>query len=92
MGAEGMEAVMTGRLRLESCGLSAGKKARLRTMVLVSGGSLAGDDFMIEKAEESMSAGATGLIFGRNVWQRDHDESLRFVDRLREILAKYPTP
>jgi fructose-bisphosphate aldolase, class I len=47
---------------------------------------------MIEKATESMSAGATGLIFGRNVWQRDHDESLRLVDRLREILAKYPTP
>lgn len=47
---------------------------------------------MIEKAEESMSAGATGLIFGRNVWQRDHDESLRFVERLRQILAKHPTP
>lgn len=27
-----------------------------------------------------------------NGWQRDHDESLRFVDRLRVILAKYPTP
>jgi class I fructose-bisphosphate aldolase len=37
-----------------------------------------------------MEAGATGLIFGRNVWQRDHDESLAFAARLREILAKYP--
>ena len=46
---------------------------------------------MIEKARMSMEAGATGLIFGRNVWQRDHDESLRFVARLREILAKYPS-
>ena len=26
---------------------------------------------MIEKARMSMEAGATGLIFGRNVWQRD---------------------
>ena len=42
--------------------------------------SEAGDDAMLEKARESMEAGATGLIFGRNVWQRDHDESLRFVD------------
>jgi class I fructose-bisphosphate aldolase len=66
-------------------------KAANRTMVLVSGGSRAGDEAMIDKAEESMAAGATGLIFGRNVWQREHDESLRFVDRLREILAKYPT-
>jgi fructose-bisphosphate aldolase, class I len=67
-------------------------RAANRTMLLVSGGSRADDDTMIEKAHESMSAGATGLIFGRNVWQRDHDESLRFVDRLRQILAKYPTP
>jgi class I fructose-bisphosphate aldolase len=37
-----------------------------------------------------MQAGATGLIFGRNVWQRDHDASLRFVSELRNILAKFP--
>jgi fructose-bisphosphate aldolase, class I len=67
-------------------------KAANRTLVLVSGGSRAGDEAMLDKAAESMAAGATGLIFGRNVWQREHDESLRFVDRLREILAKYPTP
>jgi fructose-bisphosphate aldolase, class I len=67
-------------------------RAANRTMVLVSGGSRASDEAMFEKAQESMSAGATGLIFGRNVWQRDHEESLRFVDRLRQILAKYPTP
>ncbi|MEU7788947.1 fructose-bisphosphate aldolase [Amycolatopsis sp. NPDC049159] len=60
-----------------------------RTLLLVSGGGKAGDDAMLEKARESMEAGATGLIFGRNVWQRDHDESLRFVSALREILAKY---
>lgn len=46
---------------------------------------------MLEKARQSMEAGATGLIFGRNVWQREHDESLRFVARLREVLAKYPS-
>jgi class I fructose-bisphosphate aldolase len=62
-----------------------------RTLVLVSGGSKAGDQAMLDKAQESMAAGATGLIFGRNVWQRDHDASLRLVERLREILAKYPT-
>jgi hypothetical protein len=45
---------------------------------------------MLEKARRSMDAGATGLIFGRNVWQRDHDEPLAFVARLQEILAKYP--
>jgi class I fructose-bisphosphate aldolase len=62
-----------------------------RTLVLVSGGAKAGDEAMLEKARESMEAGGTGLIFGRNVWQREYDESLRFVDQLKEILAKYPT-
>lgn len=60
-----------------------------KTMVLVSGGEKAGDDAMLEKARESMEAGATGLIFGRNVWQREHDASLKFVNSLREILGKY---
>jgi fructose-bisphosphate aldolase, class I len=62
-----------------------------RTLLLVSGGARAGDDAMLEKARESMEAGGTGLIFGRNIWQREHDESLRFVTRLRDILAKYPS-
>ncbi len=63
-----------------------------RTMLLVSGGEKAGDEAMLDKARQAMRAGATGLIFGRNVWQREHDESLRFVARLQEILAGYPRP
>jgi DhnA family fructose-bisphosphate aldolase class Ia len=35
-----------------------------------------------------MEAGALGLIFGRNLWQGEHDGSLRFVARLRELLEK----
>lgn len=46
---------------------------------------------MLEKARQSMEAGATGLIFGRNVWQREHAESLRFASQLKEILAKHPS-
>jgi class I fructose-bisphosphate aldolase len=62
-----------------------------RSLLLVSGGGRAGDEAMLEKARQSMEAGATGLIFGRNVWQREHGESLRFAARLKEILAKYPS-
>jgi class I fructose-bisphosphate aldolase len=60
------------------------------TMELVSDGERAGDEAMLE-ARQSMEAGATRLIFGRNVWQRDRDESLQFVVWLREIPAKYPS-
>ena len=62
-----------------------------RTLLLVSGGERAGDEAMLEKARLSMEAGATGLIFGRNVFQRSHDESLRLVAQLRDVLAKYPS-
>jgi fructose-bisphosphate aldolase, class I len=62
-----------------------------RTLLLVSGGEHAGDEAMLDKARQSMEAGATGLIFGRNVFQRGHAESLRLVSQLKEILAKYPS-
>ena len=46
---------------------------------------------MLEKTRQSMETGAAGLIFGRNVFQRSHEDSLRFVAELEEILAKYPS-
>lgn len=57
-----------------------------RTLLLVSGGERAGDEDMLTKAHASIQAGATGLIFGRNVWQRERVESLKFVAKLRKIL------
>jgi fructose-bisphosphate aldolase, class I len=62
-----------------------------RTPVLLSGGEKGGDAEVFEKARMAMEAGALGLIFGRNVWQREHDESLRFIGKLRELLEKYPS-
>ena len=66
-------------------------KSANRTLVLVSGGEKGSDEVMFEKARESMKAGATGLIFGRNIWQRTHDESLTFVNSLRKLLEAYPS-
>lgn len=62
-----------------------------KTLVLISGGSKDSDDVMFSRGSEAMDAGATGFIFGRNVWQREYDESLRFVGKLREILAAHPS-
>ena len=76
----------TAQQAIESVVRSAG-----RSLLLVSGGGHADQEAMLEKARESMEAGATGLIFGRNVFQRGHDQSLRFVAQLKEILAKYPS-
>ena len=62
-----------------------------RTLVMVSGGSMAGEEAMLEKARQSLEAGATGLTFGRNIWQREHDESLRLIGKLQEIMLKHLT-
>lgn len=69
---------------LERIVASAGK-----TLVLISGGSKLGDDDLIHKAEMCMKAGATGLIFGRNMWQRPWDEALAATARIKEMMARY---
>ena len=62
-----------------------------KTLVLFSGGSKLGDEDLLAKAHLCMEAGATGLIFGRNMWQRPMDEALAMTHRIREdVLAKYP--
>ena len=66
-------------------------RSAARTPVLLSGGEKGGDEEVLDKARMAMEAGALGVIFGRNVWQRRHEESLRFIERLKELLAKYPS-
>jgi class I fructose-bisphosphate aldolase len=62
-----------------------------RSLVLVSGGAMADAEATYDKARISMDAGATGLIFGRNVWQRGRGESIRFAAQLTKLLAGYPS-
>jgi class I fructose-bisphosphate aldolase len=59
-----------------------------RTMVIVSGGSKMSDEQLLEKVEQSLTAGAVGLIFGRNMWQRPLDAALKLTERIREIMLK----
>ena len=65
-------------------------KSAGKTLVLFSGGSKLGDDDLMAKAHACMGAGATGLIFGRNMWQREWDEALAMTKRMKEeVMAKY---
>jgi class I fructose-bisphosphate aldolase len=59
-----------------------------RAFVLFSGGSKVSDEDLIDKSELVMRAGATGLIFGRNMWQRPMDEALAMTRRLQEIIGR----
>jgi class I fructose-bisphosphate aldolase len=60
-----------------------------RALVLFSGGEMEGDEDLITKARIAMDAGATGLIFGRNMWQRSHDEALAMSRELHEMMKDY---
>ncbi|MSR23402.1 MAG: fructose-bisphosphate aldolase, partial [Gemmatimonadetes bacterium] len=62
-----------------------------RCLILVSGGSKVSDDDLLDKVRVSMSSGATGLIFGRNMWQRPMDQALAITERVRNVLAEFPT-
>jgi class I fructose-bisphosphate aldolase len=61
-----------------------------KTLVLFSGGSKLNDDDLVAKATVAMEAGATGLIFGRNMWQRPMDQALAITDRVkRDVLSRF---
>jgi len=57
-----------------------------KTMVLFSGGSKIGDEDLLEKARICMEQGATGLIFGRNMWQRPFEEGLAMTAKIKEMM------
>ena len=60
-----------------------------RTLVLFSGGEMQGEGDVIDKARIAMEGGATGLIFGRNVWQRPFDEALALAGQIKDMMKDF---
>jgi fructose-bisphosphate aldolase, class I len=63
-----------------------------RALVLVSGGEKVGDTELLSKVRDSMDDGATGIIFGRNMWQRPKADALRMTRELHAIFREYARP
>jgi class I fructose-bisphosphate aldolase len=62
-----------------------------RTMVLFSGGEKNDDDdAVLRKVEFYMQSGASGVMFGRNMWLRPFDDALALTRKVHAIMAKYP--
>jgi class I fructose-bisphosphate aldolase len=62
-----------------------------RTLVLFSGGTKNDDDdAVLGKIDFYLRNGATGVMFGRNMWLREFDRAVALSRAAREILAKYP--
>jgi fructose-bisphosphate aldolase, class I len=60
-----------------------------KTLVIFSGGEMQGEEGVIEKARRGMDAGGTGVIFGRNLWQRPMDEALKLAGEIHTMLKDY---
>lgn len=63
-----------------------------RSLVLVSGGEKVDDAELLKKVRSSMDAGATGIIFGRNLWQRPWADALALTRELHAIFREYAQP
>jgi class I fructose-bisphosphate aldolase len=57
-----------------------------RALVVLSGGSKADDEVVLEHTKMVAEAGGSGVIFGRNVWQREWSEALEIIDKIKETL------
>jgi class I fructose-bisphosphate aldolase len=57
-----------------------------RSLVVLSGGSKADDETVLTYTRTIMEGGGTGVIFGRNVWQREWNEAVEIIDQIKETL------
>ncbi len=71
---------------IRQCVQSAGK-----ALVVLSGGSKVDDEKLLGQTRMIMEAGGSGVIFGRNVWQRDWNAALGIIDQIKETLLKSRT-
>jgi class I fructose-bisphosphate aldolase len=60
-----------------------------RSLVIFAGGSKLADDELLGRIDDCMAAGATGFIFGRNMWQRPLDQALAMSARVHQVLQGY---
>jgi class I fructose-bisphosphate aldolase len=57
-----------------------------RSLVVLSGGSKIDDDQLLAQTRSIMEAGGSGVIYGRNVWQRPHREAIEIIEQIKEIM------
>jgi class I fructose-bisphosphate aldolase len=70
-------------------GLEKVVKSAGRTLVLISGGSKISDEDLLDKVKTCMEAGVTGLIFGRNMWQRKFEDAMKLTEKIKRIMSEY---
>jgi len=59
-----------------------------RSLVVLSGGSKVDDEKLLGQTRMIMEAGGSGVIFGRNVWQREWGDALKIIDQIKDTLRR----
>jgi class I fructose-bisphosphate aldolase len=75
------EANFTQEDAIRHCVQSAG-----RSLVVLSGGSKVDDEKLLEQTRFVLEAGGSGVIYGRNVWQREWSQALEIIEQIKEIM------
>jgi fructose-bisphosphate aldolase, class I len=57
-----------------------------RALVVLSGGSKVDDDQLLGQTRAIMEGGGSGVIYGRNVWQREWGAALEIIEQIKEIM------
>jgi len=57
-----------------------------RSLVVLSGGSKIDDDQLLQQTRFIMEAGGSGVIYGRNVWQREWSAAQEIIEQIKEIM------
>jgi fructose-bisphosphate aldolase, class I len=62
-----------------------------RSLVVLSGGSKVDDEQLLQQTRFIMEAGGSGVIYGRNVWQREWSAALEIIEQIKEIMLSSVT-
>ena len=58
-----------------------------RALVVLSGGSRIDDDALLAQTRSIMEAGGSGVIYGRNVWQREIEAAKDIIEEIKQTLV-----
>jgi class I fructose-bisphosphate aldolase len=58
-----------------------------RCLVVLSGGSKIDDEALLHHSRMIMEAGGSGVIYGRNVWQREYSAAMEIIEQIKETLV-----
>jgi class I fructose-bisphosphate aldolase len=70
-------------------GVSKVVKTAGKCLVLFSGGGMKSDEEVVHRAKACLEQGATGLIFGRNLWQREWDDALAMTKKIQDMMKVF---